>query len=140
PHAVPRELHELDALDRTGPVGAAQVLVQVRTQRRRPEVDGVRVEVDQAAREDALGELLYTRVGDGGEDAVGLRMLRVRQHGVADPRDGRARHRVAQAPEEVAPVDRLADRRLLVARHSRADCYLCLQELATVAVMYRRMS
>ena len=57
-------------------------------------------------------------------------MLRVRQHGVADPRDGRARHRVAQAPEEVAPGDRLADRRLHVARLARADGVHGLQEQA----------
>src|SRR2546430_4283050 len=50
-----------------------------------------------------------------------LRVLRVGQHAAAGPRHGRARHRVAQAPEEIAPGDRLADRGLDVARLARAD-------------------
>src|SRR6267378_7759846 len=74
-HGVPEQLHEFDALDRAGPVGAAQVLLQIRAQRRRPEVDGVRVEIDQAARQDVFGELLDTWIGDRGEDTIGLSML-----------------------------------------------------------------
>ena len=90
----------------------------------------MRVHVDQAARQDALDELLDAGVRNGGEHTVGLRVLRIGQHGVADPADGRARHRVTQAPEEIAPGDGLADRRLHVARLARADGVHGLQDQA----------
>src|SRR5439155_5279855 len=73
PHGVPEELHQLDALDGAGAVGAAQVLVEVGAQRRRPEVGGVRVQIDEGAPEDALGQLLDAGIRDRREDAVRLR-------------------------------------------------------------------
>ena len=59
---VPEQLHQLDALDRVVAAGAADVLVDVRAQLRVLEVLGVRVQVDQAAADALLDDLLDARV------------------------------------------------------------------------------
>src|ERR687886_959820 len=59
---VPRELHELHALDGVVAVRAAHVLVEKRAQLRGLEVDRMRVEVDQRAAEVVLDDLLDPRV------------------------------------------------------------------------------
>ena len=118
---IPQELHELHAIDGFDAARAAQILVEERAQLRRPEIDGVGIQVNEPAREDGLRQLLDARVGDGREHAIRLAVFRVGQHGIAGPGDGRARHGVAEAPEQVAPRDRLADRGLHVAALRRAD-------------------
>jgi hypothetical protein len=120
-HGIPQELQQLDALDGAAAIGAAQIPVQVRTELRRLEVRRVRVQVDQGAAQDALDELLDLGIRDRPEQSIGLGIFRIGEHGVADPGDGRARHGVAQAPDEIAPGDQLADGRLHVPRLGRAD-------------------
>ena len=52
---------------------------------------------------------LILRVGDGGDDGVGVAGVHVRQEIVADPGPGIAHHGVGQRPEQIAPGDHLAD-------------------------------
>ena len=101
-NGVPEQLHQLDAVLCTIPVRATDIFIKIWTEFGILEVDGTGVEVDHAARQGLFDEVLNDGVEGRSKHLVSRGCLHIGQNGPIRPRLSVTRHRLCQAPEQVA--------------------------------------